>query len=239
MSCHLENARSGAIWKETPSTRSQAVRRVCELLEAAYGRPRLGNPRDPMDDLMYVILSNKTSPIIAGRVYGELKRLFHRWDDLLAGNSRGLRRVLAPAGLFRVRSRQIRAALLKVRKDFGRCDLNRLRAWACEHAQAYLTSLPGVSEKVAKCVMMYSLKARVLPVDAHVHRIAVRLGWTARKRADQCHAELEALVPPSRRYAFHVDCIVHGRVICRPVNPSCGDCRIRRYCRYDGANGDE
>jgi endonuclease III len=237
MSRHLENARSGAIWKESPNNRSQTVRRVCELLEAVYGRPRLGNPRDPVDDLMYVILSNKTSPATAGSVYGELKRLFRHWDDLLGQDSRHLRRVLAPAGLFRVRARQIRAALLKIRKDFGRCDLNRLRDWRCEDAHAYLTSLPGVSDKVARCVMMYTLKAEVLPVDAHVHRIAVRLGWTARKRADQCHAELEAIVPPRRRYAFHVDCLIHGREMCRPINPSCENCTIRRYCRYEGADG--
>ncbi len=33
--------------------------------------------------------------------------------------------------------------------------------------------------------MMYTLNAQVLPVDVHVHRVAGRLGWTKRKRADR------------------------------------------------------
>ena len=90
--------------------------------------------------------------------------------------------------------------------------------------------LDGVSEKVAKCVMMYTLGFDVLPVDVHVHRVATRLEWTNRKRADQCHEELEALVKPRYRFAFHVDCICHGRAVCRPKNPRCNDCVIRRYC---------
>jgi endonuclease III len=43
-------------------------------------------------------------------------------------------------------------------------------------AQSYLTSLPGVGLKTAKCILMYSLNREVLPVDTHVWRLSVRLG---------------------------------------------------------------
>src|SRR5262249_43991044 len=96
----------------------------------------------------------------------------------------------------------------------------------------YLAELPGVSDKVAKCVMMYTLGFDVLPVDVHVFRVASRLGWTSRCRADQCHDDLEALVQPKHRYAFHVDCICLGRAVCTPVHPDCPACPIRQYCVY-------
>ncbi len=95
-----------------------------------------------------------------------------------------------------------------------------------EETGELLVSLPGVSEKVAKCIMMYTLNHRVLPVDVHVHRVVSRLGWTKRKRADQCHQELESLVPPRWRYAFHVGCVLHGRAVCRAQKPLCGNCSI-------------
>ena len=95
-----------------------------------------------------------------------------------------------------------------------------------------LITLPGVSDKVAKCVMMYTMGKQVLPVDAHVHRVTRRLGWTSRKRADQTHEELEALIRPEQRYNFHVNCIQHGRLICIPHTPICNICPVNQYCEY-------
>ena len=214
--------------------RAQSVRRVCQALLKRYGKPRLRNPKWPLDDLIFIIISNKTAAHTAVRTYLELRRRFPQWDDVLTAHYSVLRGLLKPAGLSAVKSKQIRAALRKISNDFGRCSLRRLRRLCSEDAEFYLRCLPGASEKVAKCVMMYTLDAPVLPVDGHVHRIATRLGWTARKRADQCHAELESLVAPHRRYAFHVDCVVHGRAVCRPSMPACGACCIRRYCDYKG-----
>jgi endonuclease-3 len=69
-------------------------------------------------------------------------------------------------------------------------------------------------------------------VDVHAFRVASRLGWTSRCRADQCHDDLEALVPPEFRYAFHVGCICLGRAVCTPRRPQCPACPIRRFCVY-------
>lgn len=205
---------------------------MCEVLERTYGRPRLDNPEAPVDDLIFIILSNKTSPEVAQRTFAQLKQRFAEWDGVIVAPMSVLYKLLRPAGLATVKSRQIRAALRRLKADFGSCDLSALRDMSEAEAQEYLLALPGISEKVAKCVMMYTLGFDVLPVDSHVHRITRRLGWTNRKRADQCHEELESLVSPKRRYAFHVDCVVHGRTICRPTEPSCSKCLIKRYCAY-------
>lgn len=226
------NNRTGMIWFKPPRVRAQIVRRVCETLGKTYGKPRLGNPEDPVDDLVYVILSNRTLPEMAIRTYKCTKQKFKTWDNVIASHPSLLRSLLKPAGLSMVKSKQIREALQKIKKDFGSCDLNNLRGKSKDEIQEYLVSLPGVSEKVAKCVMMYTLGADVLPVDTHVHRVAKRLGWTARKRLDQCHEELESLVPTRWRYVFHVACIEHGRSVCRSKNPYCEKCPINHYCEY-------
>lgn len=215
-----------------------AVRSVCRRLEECYGRPRLGNPEDPIDDLIYVSLSNRTAPTVAARVYNELKARFSSWEDVLDGGEGKLAAALAPAGLGGIRCQYIASALRQIRDDFGDLDISALADWSPEAALQYLTKLPGVSGKVARCVMMYTLGHEVLPVDVHVHRIARRLGWTDRKRADQCHDELEALVLPDRRFAFHVDCVEHGRAICRPRIPDCTRCCIRRFCEYYKQSGE-
>jgi endonuclease III len=224
--------RTGKIWTKTRVVRAQIVNRVCQLLKREYGTPRLGNPKDPLDDLVYIVLSNKTSPEVAERIYRRLKSRFKSWDRLLASSPGSLKAILKPAGLSRVKSKQIRGALRRIAKDFGSCNLSPLKQLDPPDVHPYLVSLPGVSDKVAKCVMMYTLGAEVLPVDSHVHRIATRLGWAARKRADQCHEELEAVVPPQWRFTFHVGSVLHGREICRPECPACEKCCISRYCEY-------
>jgi endonuclease III len=223
---------SGGIWKKSQPLRSEIVNRVCGALRRTYGAPRLGNPRDPLDDLVYVILSNKTGPRISVKTYEELRRRYRSWAQLLEAPISEMRSVLRPAGLSAIKSNQLRAALRSIKSRFGSCDLRPLRRLPTRETEEFLVSLPGVSEKVAKCIMMYTLNAEVLPVDVHVHRIARRLGWTTRKRADQCHEELESLVPPKLRYAFHVDCVLHGRKICRPHEPLCRECCVRQSCEY-------
>ena len=224
--------RTGTIWRQPSTARTRTVRVVCNVLRKTYGSPRFGNPSAPLDDLIYIILSNKTSPKMTRATYKRVRSRFLDWDAALDAPISALRSLLKPAGLSAVKSRQIRAALRSIEHDFGACDLKSLKRLAPEAAQEYLVGLPGVSEKVAKCVMMYTLNLPVLPVDTHVHRVSLRLGWTARKRADQCHAELEALVPARFRRSFHVTCIAHGRKVCRPHAPKCEQCCIKQRCEF-------
>lgn len=224
--------RSGAIWNKSGATRSRIVSRVCRTLKNVYGGQRLGNPKNSVDDLVYIVVSNKTSRLSAERTFGRLKETYRTWDRVIESPVSKLRAVLRPAGLSKVKSRQLWRALRQIKCDFGTCDLRDLRGKAEGAIHDYLIALPGVSDKVAKCVMMYTMGARVLPVDAHVHRVATRLGWTARKRADQCHQELESLVPPKWRFTFHVGGVLHGRRICHPRKPLCNDCCVKNSCEY-------
>lgn len=224
--------KTGPIWKKSPRLRRRIIKQVCKTLRQTYGTPRHGNPSDPVEDLLYIILSNKTAPDAARKTFARLRERFPRCADILQAPITELRRLLRPAGLSNVKSAHIRGALRAIQRTFGSCDLAPLKLWPPEEAERFLVDLPGVSKKVAKCVMIYTLNMEVLPVDSHVHRVAVRLGWTSRKRGDQCHEELEALIPPSLRSNFHVCCIAHGRKLCRPAKPLCNECGIRRYCAY-------
>jgi len=212
--------------------RHHDVLRVCSLLERRYGASRLGNPEDPLDDLIYIMLSNRTSPGAAGRIYGQFKARRGKWEHWADAPLATIKRLVQPLGLSSIRSHHIRETLRIIRADFGKCDLAALRPLSDSAVESYLAALPGVSTKVAKCVMMYTLGRDVLPVDAHVHRVASRLGWTRRKRADQCHAELEALIPEKKRLLFHVNCIMHGRIICRSQRPKCVGCQLSHECWY-------
>jgi endonuclease-3 len=214
------------------SATQKSVLSVCRALKQRYGMPTLGNPSDPLDDLVFVTLSNKSAPAVSERVFRNLKIAYPTWDSFLTAPPSKLKTLLRPAGLWRKRSRYLQAALRQIYQDFGSFDLRFLKDWETKRAIEYLAELPGVSEKVARCVLMYTLGFRVLPVDVHVHRVATRLGWTKRRRPDQCHAELEGVVPARWRFSFHVAAIAHGRDVCRPRRPKCEACCIQSKCEY-------
>lgn len=210
---------------------------MCAALAKAYGSPRHGNPLDPFDDLLFILLSNRTAPAVAARVYRELKARFPTGDDLLHANRDSLLAVLEPAGLANKRVEQLLAIAERVHKDFGAVSLDGLASWSDEGAEAYLVTLPGVSAKVARCVLMYAFERRVLPVDVHVHRVATRLGWITNRRADQSHEALDDLVAPELRFGFHVNALAHGRALCVASLPLCGECVVRDHCHYSLTGG--
>jgi endonuclease-3 len=205
-------------------------------LEATYGRPRHGNPTGPLADLVYVTLSNATQPGNAHQVYRALRERYPTWRALLGAPRDEVAAVLRPAGFAHRRAEWYQEALACILRDVGSLEEDEVEdAWASlsdAKLLDHLTGLPGVGPKVARCVMLYALDRDVLPVDRHVYRLAVRLGWTDAAAPETSHGELEALVPPHRRYVFHVCGVAHGRARCFETDPACEECPVQRHCRY-------
>jgi endonuclease III len=228
----IATVKTGRIWQRPASSRARTISAVCDTLAASYPVSRLGNPREPLADLIYITISNRTAPGQAHAAYKALRAAVPRWTDLLHVPADTLLAALRPAGLSAVKAAFIRGIAENLHCSFKRVTLAPLKRMSDERRLEFLTALPGVSDKVARCVMMYCFASPVLPVDVHVHRLASRLGWTSRKRADQSHAELEALIPARHRMRFHVNAILHGRAVCASANPKCADCVLRNYCHY-------
>jgi endonuclease-3 len=73
----------------------------------------------------------------------------------------------------------------------------------------------------------------VFPLDTHIFRILRRVGLLPRKCTDaRAHELLSRLVPEGKFYSFHVNLIRHGRALCRPRDPLCGQCPIVEYCDH-------
>ncbi len=160
------------------------IYRIVKMLAALYGNPRHGNKLNPLDKLIYIILSNRTQPSAHRTVYRALNRAYRSWSLLRLNQLDNVEAILRPGGFSHLRSAQIVHILEHVRARFGRTTLSPLRRMTDPQAEDFLMSLPGVSKKVAKCVLMYSLQRQVLPVDVHVHRLTTRLGISTKKRPD-------------------------------------------------------
>jgi endonuclease-3 len=95
-----------------------------------------------------------------------------------------------------------------------------------------LLKLPGVGRKTANCVLVYAFEKPAIPVDTHVHRIANRLGLVETKTPEQTEAELASKA--ERKYWTRINdtFVMFGQNVCRPVGPLCGQCLLKRGCKY-------
>lgn len=172
-----------------------------------------------------------TQEIKYRRTYYELRQRMPTWGEVREAPLCALEDVIRDAGLAHTKARQIRAILDEVLSREGHLDLARLRGLPDLEVESYLTSLPGVSHKTARCVMLYTLGRDTCPVDAHVWRISQRLGlsvqgtWTERRSL-----ALEATIPKGIRGSLHVTLVSHGRATCRARTPLCTVCNIRSLC---------
>jgi endonuclease-3 len=213
------------------------ARRVMELLDAAYGRPRLTPRFPPLDELIYTVLSQNTADVNTDRSFAALRERFPRWEQVRDAPVGEITAVIAGGGLGATKAPRIKAILAALSERTGRPDLSVLDELDYERAQAYLCDLPGVGPKTAACVLLFSLGRPVMPVDTHVHRVARRLGLIDRRAtAEQAHPVLTRLAGPDPGdiYALHVDLVRHGRRCCHARRPACERCPLAAVCPSAG-----
>ncbi len=213
---------------------ARRIPRILKRLRTVYSRDRLGNKRNGIDELVFIMLSRRTQDKQYRDGYRALKKAFPTWASMLKARRVDVEKALMPLGFARQRTDHLLAALTHITNDFGSLSLGRLRKWNTSKALNYLLSLKGVNEKTAKCVLMYAFDREVFPVDTHALRICKRLGLLNAEASEfRASRPLEAIVPPPLRADFHIALIQHGRSICRPGVPKCGECVIRSLCEYD------
>lgn len=212
--------------------RTVLLGKVADRLVKAYGRPTLGNYRNPVKEIFFIVLSARTSEVLYKRAYRKLFCRFRTISELAAARISEVTRCIQVAGLGRKRSRQVVAIARQLIADFGPRPQRKLRSMSPEDAYAYLIGLPGLGPKSALCVMMYSLDFDVFPVDANIHRILCRMG-AIKTGLKHYHAQqrLPVYIPESRSRELHVALILHGRHTCKPGKPDCAACEIWDLCR--------
>ena len=213
------------------------------VLDVAYGAPAadLDNKQDPLEEAIYIILSFQTNLERFKQVWGQLRVAFPSWDSMIRAPLGRIARVLRVGGLQEQKARTIKELLKAVKRETGSYALDVLQEMDDEEAERFLTRLPGLSWKAARCVLLYSLDRDVFPIDGNTFRILKRVGVLDPKsvyRRRSLHDGLQHAVDPSRRKSFHINLVVHGQRTCVPRNPRCSICVARKMCAMHGVPAD-
>ena len=212
-------------------TRTLTPSRIIELLDAQYGTLPWRPAGDPIAELVLTLLSQNTSDSNSGRAFIRLLNEFPDYESLLDADVKKIEKAIQPGGLAPTKAPRMQAMLREVWSRRGSFDLTFLQEMPLEEARAWLRSLPGVGPKTAACVLLFSLGMPALPVDTHVHRVAIRLGLVPEKStAEQAFELLEPMLKPDEVYPFHIQLIKHGRRTCSARKPRCEDCPLAAGC---------
>jgi endonuclease-3 len=220
-----------------PSTPSRGdIRKVDRALFKSYGRvDGARGVGDPLDGLILTMLSQNTSDVNSDRAFARLKGAFPSWRAVLDADEAEVEEAIRPGGISRVKARRIKEVLSIISERLGRLDLGILRGWETEDLRDFFLSLPGVGLKTAYVLLLFYYDRPTFPVDTHVYRLAVRLGWIPEgSGAERAHHVLDRMVPDEAKKTLHLNLISHGRAVCTASKPRCRGCVISGYCARVG-----
>ncbi len=173
--------------------------------------------------LVAVILSAQTTDI---RVNEVTPNLFKRYPNpyLLAdANFSDVLTIIKSLGLaYNKANNIINMAKDLVAKYDGKVPNNKID----------LMSLSGVGPKTANVVLALGFNIPTIPVDTHVKRLAIRLGFA--KKTDSLPIIEEKLMKYIAKESWinaHHLLILYGRNVCKAINPKCEECKLKEYCK--------
>ncbi len=208
---------------------AKRIIRVLKKLSAIHGSTmlaRIGGGQ-PFRTLVATILSARVRDEVTEQV---VPRVLERWPDaesLAVASPHQVEQVIRRIGLYRVKSVRLVEVAKQLMRDHGGRVPSDFDA---------LIQLPGVGRKTAGCVMVYAFGQAALPVDTHVHRISNRLAWVKTSNPDATELALRAVVAKNWWSRVNDLLVHHGKTICRPQRPLCGDCLVWQDCAYGVKN---
>lgn len=207
------------------------LRAIARRLDRAFGPLEPPRASDPLDELIWTVLSQHTSDLNAERAFHALRSAYPTWEEVVAARPGALADVIRSGGLANTKAPRVQTILREIDEREGRYDLSVLHGLDDRAAREYLTSLPGVGPKTAAVVMAFALERDAIPVDTHVHRVSRRLGLIPPKAsAERAHDLLHDLVPNELKTPLHVGLIRLGREVCKAPRPRCEDCPLADLC---------
>ena len=207
------------------------------LLRKALGEPEelhqsspLAYCQTPLETLIATILTQATSDRNALKSWRQFKQPFPEMESVLQADESALTEAIRSGGLANQKGKTIRAILKALRDRYPGLVFEKTEKDQ-DSIRELLLSLPGVGPKTAACVLLFGLNLPAFPVDIHIQRIALRMGWVKPQTGPEATQEfLTSLIPSHYHFSLHILLLNLGRKYCRPHNPNCQECPLSQEC---------
>jgi endonuclease-3 len=175
--------------------------------------------------LVATMISLRTKDDVTRKASDSLLAVAGAPTALAALSTSRIERLIYPAGFYRTKARNLRAAArILIEKHAGKVPAE----------MEQLLGLPGVGRKTANLVRNLGFGLPGICVDTHVHRISNRMGWVSTRQPAQTEQALMEILP--RRYWIPINELLvrYGQAVCTPLSPWCSACPVSRWCARAG-----
>lgn len=213
---------------------SAKAQEVAQRLTQQFGELPFSD-KDPMSQLVDIILSHRTRDEQTAAAWNNLLLRFGSWEGVRDAPTEQVQEAIANVNWPEIKAPRLQKIMREITEERGNLDLNFLCELPLEEAMAWLNRFDGVGPKTTACVLLFSCRMPILPVDVHVHRTSMRIGLIGKKvTPDAAHDLLQALLPQDARviYNFHKGLLRLGQRICVYDKPRCNRCVLTDLCDY-------
>lgn len=211
---------------------------VYELEPEDFVAPRLtGVPL--FEFVVAVVLSQNTSDENAWKAFTVLKSRLSSIEpeSVLGIDTEELSEYIRVAGMHKQRARRIKElAMAFLEKRVEVVLSSYIERGEHEEARKFLLELPGIGTKTADVVLLMYYGVPTFPIDTHITRITLRLGFVNKKNYEEIRSFWMRNTSPINYLPLHLLLITHGRRVCKPRKPLCNNCVIAEYCRFARSN---
>ena len=198
---------------------------ILELLSEVIDNPKCELEYTSIFSLLVaVVLSSQTTD---KRVNMVTKILFNKYEtiiDLANANYDDLYQILLPLGLAKNKTSNLILLAKTIHEKYNDIVPSDIKE---------LESLPGVGHKTASVLLAEGYKIPALPVDTHVHRMAIRLGYIEDGMSiKDTETALKSFIDKDKWILSHHLFLLFGRYYCKSKMPKCDMCRLKKYCKY-------
>lgn len=175
--------------------------------------------------LIAVILSAQTKDKNVNEVTKDLFEIYPNPLSLSMANQDELIKLINKLGLAKNKAKSLIETSRIIHEQYNDqipSDLNELQ------------KLPGVGRKTANVILALGFNIPALPVDTHLHKMAIRLGYVS-DGATVLEAEesLKKYIDKENWIKAHHLFLLFGRYFCLKSNPKCTNCSLKKYCLYN------
>lgn len=212
------------------------LRKIIAKLEIFFNQKRDNEEKtdpDILDLLIATKLSQNTTDKTSFRAYTNLKNTFKTWDEVINAPLQKIKDSIQVCGLANTKARQIKKMLKEMKEKYGSLDLSFLKKMSDDDVYKELLQYDGIGVKTTSCVLAFSLKRDVFPVDTHVHRILNRLKLVKTSTAEKTFEEIKDKIPQGEKPTFHTNLIKFGRNMCKATSPLCNVCFLYNECGFE------
>ncbi len=177
--------------------------------------------RDPFHVLVGTILSARTKDECTA---GAVERLFQKVsgpEDLERLSEDEIAKLIYPVGFYHTKAQNLKKLPAVLRERFGGVLPDTVEE---------LCELPGVGRKTANLVVSLGFDKPAICVDVHVHRISNRFGLLKTETPLETEMKLREILPVKYWQGWNSYLVAFGQTRCRPRNPICEGCPVRRWC---------